>query len=125
MFIAIVDGEASIRRALCRLLRAFGFEAHAFQSGTEFLGVVDVARLDCVVLDLHTAGMNGVEVQSRLRERGSRVPVIMMSGHDPLEARAASVAAGSAAFVAKPLDGQVLIATIENVTGALARQVES
>jgi FixJ family two-component response regulator len=123
--IAIVDGEASIRQALERLLRTFGFETHAFRSGEDFLGSLCVAQPDCVILDLHTAGMNGAEVQRRLKERGSRAPVIMISGHDPLEAQAISEAAGSEAFVAKPLDGQLLIATIERVTGALVQHVGS
>src|SRR5262249_9353740 len=98
---------------------------HAFGSGEDFLGSVHVTRPDCVILDLHTAGMNGAEIQQRLRECGSRVPVIMISGHDPLEAQIVSEAAGSEAFVAKPLDGQLLIAAIEKVTGALVQNAES
>jgi FixJ family two-component response regulator len=123
--IAIVDGEASIRQALERLLRTFGYETRSFQSGEDFLGSVHAAQPDCVILDLHMAGMNGVAVQSRLKECGLRVPVIMISGHDPLEAQATSDAAGSEAFIAKPLDGQLLAATIANVTGASTQHVES
>lgn len=116
--IAIVDDDESIRRALERLLRTFAFETRAFGSGPEFLAAVKAFRPDCVILDLHMEGMNGLDVQRHLVRIGTQSPVIMISGHDNSRARAEAMDLGVEAFLAKPVDGPLLVSVIEKSLAA-------
>lgn len=117
--IAIVDDDASIRRALDRLLRAFAFETQTYGSGPEFLAGVHGFRPDCVILDLHMEGMNGLDVQRHLTRIGSHAAIIMISGHDNAQAKAESLSLGAEAFLSKPVDGQLLISTVERLVGSV------
>lgn len=64
--IVVVDDEESVRKAVQRLLRPAGMNVKTFASGANFLDAVDLYPIDCVVLDLHLAGINGFEVQASL-----------------------------------------------------------
>lgn len=116
--IAIVDDDPGVLRALGRLLRSANFEVEAFSSGTEFLlDKKSDIRFDCLVLDLHMPGATGFDVQVRLAQRGNKVPIVIITGHDSPEARARSLALGAKRFLCKPVDEAALLATIDSVSG--------
>ena len=81
-YVAIVDDEEPVRKALKRLLRASGLEAEGYASGKDFLEASAQREPDCVVLDLHMPAMTGVEVQEELRRLGKSLPVIVVTAHD-------------------------------------------
>ena len=110
--VAVVDDEAAVRKALQRLLRSFGMEVETFPSGAEFLEAMRTREPDCVVLDLHMPGVNGFEVQTRLAESGTRLPVVVITGHDTVETKARVMNAGAAAYLLKPIDERVLLDAI-------------
>src|SRR3978361_520763 len=85
--IAVLDDEEPVRRALERLLRSAGIGVVAFATGVEFLGQLDILKPDCLILDLHMADLNGFDVQAKLNELGSQLPVVVITGHDTVEAR--------------------------------------
>jgi len=114
--IAVVDDEAHVRKALERLMRGAGFEVATYSSGPEYLAVLAVDPPDCVVLDVHMPGVDGLEVQSSMRASGSHVPVIIITGHDSVEAAINALAGGAFAFLRKPVDGAELIAAITRAT---------
>jgi FixJ family two-component response regulator len=116
--IAVVDDEESVCRALTRLLRSAGMEATTFSSGAQFIESLKTHRPHCVVLDLHMPEMSGFDVQARLLESGVRVPVIIMTGHDSPETRDRALSMGPAAYLRKPVDGEVLL---DAIAVALAR----
>src|SRR5256885_10718052 len=96
LLLAIVDDDASVCRAMRRLVRAHGMEAESFNSGQELLD--RLARPpsfhpDCVVLDLQMPGMNGLEGQQRLL--GSGVPGLFITAHDEPGARERALTAGA------------------------------
>ncbi len=107
-FVAVVDDDEAVRRALARLVRSLGFEAEVFSSGEDFLTALATRRPDCVVLDLNMPRVSGFDVQARMAEAHVRVPVIVITGHDSPEARARALGGGASAYLCKPLDGQVL-----------------
>jgi FixJ family two-component response regulator len=119
--VAVVDDDLSVRRALERLLRAAGFDAVIFASAHELFYFLESQHADCLVLDLHMPGMNGLEVQRRLSQCGYRVPVIVVTGHDEPQSRSQCLSAGAAAYFAKPLDDKALLGAIEAAMTADAK----
>jgi FixJ family two-component response regulator len=122
-FIAVVDDEPSVRKALERLLRAAKFEVVTFDSGAAFLSSVPDRRPDCVVLDLHMPGMNGFDVQSRLAENpAARIAVIVITAHDSPTSQQRAMAGGAAAYLRKPVDARPLLEAIRGaITGSVSQ----
>jgi FixJ family two-component response regulator len=114
--IAVVDDEEPVRKALERLLRSAGMDVATFPSGAVFLDSLPLRRPDCLVLDLHMPGVNGFEVQARLAKSGSRLPVVIITGHDTPEARARARDGGAAAYLLKPIDERTLLDAIAAAT---------
>jgi FixJ family two-component response regulator len=114
-FIAIVDDEEPIRRALVRLLRSAGLEAEAFECGSAFLESLSRRTPRCVVLDIHMPGLSGLDVQARLAESWPRLPVIFITGHHSPETRERVLASHPLAYLAKPVHDQLLLDAIATV----------
>ena len=111
-FVAIVDDEEPVRKALCRLLRASGLNAEAFSSGQTFLDSIVARQPDCAILDLHMPGLSGLQVLQQLQSSRFSVPTIVITGHDEPQTRERCLSAGASAYLRKPLDGEVLLETI-------------
>lgn len=113
--IAIVDDDASVCRAVKRLLRSFSMDAETFSSGQSFIDLVEAMpsfQPDCVILDVQMPGMNGLEVQQRLVKSGHGIPVIFITAHDELGVREKALGGGALAFLRKPFDDELLIRTL-------------
>jgi len=111
-FVAIVDDEDPIRRALERLLRAAGLHAQGFATGSDFLAGLGERRPDCLILDLHMPGMSGLELLRQLQAMDLRLPVVVITAFDEPGSRARCIDAGAAAYLRKPLDHRVLLNAI-------------
>lgn len=111
--IAVVDDEESILKGLERLLRSAGLTAKTFSSGVEFLRSLQDSAPDCVLLDLNMMPMNGFTVLDRLALTNRNLPVIVMTGDDSEEIHQAAVNRGVAAFLRKPVEGEVLLDAID------------
>jgi FixJ family two-component response regulator len=112
-----VDDDASVRKALTRLLRASGHEVEAFDSGDEFLESVKTEIPDCLVLDVHMPSINGLEVQTELLARGMGVPTIFITAYDDNALRERALAQGAVAYLRKPLTEQTLLDAIAMAVG--------
>lgn len=114
----IVDDDDSVRRGLCRLMRAAGFVPKDYDSPERFLSD-DIARDTpaCVLLDIAMPCLSGTEVQSRLRAIGVKIPVIVVSARDEDEIRHLARELGAKFFFRKPVDDQALLDAIAWVTG--------
>ena len=117
-FIAVVDDEESVRKALKRLLRAAGLEAEGYASGQAFLDGAVARQPDCVLLDLHMPSMSGEQVLWHIAHMTRRPPVVVITAHDTPETREQCLAAGAAAYLRKPLDDRLLLNAI---SAALSR----
>lgn len=113
--IAIVDDDASVRKALERLLKAAGFEATSFASALEFLQGGLAKAPECLVLDIHLGGMNGFELYEQLVTRGSTVPVIFITAHDDAPTREHARQIGSSGYLRKPFEQHALLGAIYHV----------
>ncbi|HYH41301.1 MAG TPA: response regulator [Burkholderiales bacterium] len=113
LIIAIVDDDASVCRALERLVRSLGFEGATFSGGQHFLdalsGPVPILP-DCAVLDIHMPGMTGIELQQRLA--GTGLPIVFITAHDDPVLRKQALTAGAKAFLRKPFDDELFVETL-------------
>ena len=111
-YVAIVDDEEPVRKALKRLLRASGLEAETYASGKDFLEASALRRPDCVVLDLHMPDMSGFQVLNEMRAAQRMLPTVVITAYDEPGAREQCLAAGAAAYLRKPLDEKLLLNAI-------------
>jgi len=112
-FVAVVDDDDSVSRAIKRLLRSTGLAADTFKTGDDFLDMVEAIpsyRPACIVLDVQMPGSSGLEVQRRLA--GSGIPVVFITAHDEAGVREQALAAGAAAYLRKPFNDEVLIKAV-------------
>ena len=113
--VMIVDDDDSIRKAVRRLMKSYGFAVETFASAEEFLGSDRLAKTSCLILDIHMPGMNGLELQKRLVASGSVVPIIFITAFTDDRARAQAMSAGAAGYLAKPFSDDELLNCIHSV----------
>lgn len=113
--ICIVDDDSSLRRALGRLIRSFGFEVHLHASGSECLDETFIDRATCLIVDVSMPQMDGFELHALLEASGRGVPTVFISGQvgQGYEERAASLDA--VAFLNKPCHAAMMHDAIKTV----------
>jgi FixJ family two-component response regulator len=107
--ISIIDDDASVRLATNNLVRSIGYVAHTFASAEEFLLSTEMNDTSCIIADVQMPEMTGVELQSLLRSRGSRIPFIFITAYPEERIRTQVLHAGATCFLSKPFDGITLI----------------
>jgi FixJ family two-component response regulator len=116
--IAVVDDDASLRRALRNLLRSVGYRAAAFASAEEFLQASPLQDTACVIVDVRMPGMSGLELQQHLATIQCPVPLIFITAHGDAEARTRALRAGAVDFLYKPFSEEVLLRAIQSALQA-------
>ncbi len=115
----IVDDDPSIRDALSLLLAVEDYRVAVFGDAESFLKAFRKEWCGCVLLDIRMPGMDGLELQKRLIQLGSDLPVIVMTGHGDVASAREAFRAMAVDFLEKPLDQRKLLAAIAE---AFARQ---
>ena len=115
-WIAVVDDDPAVLKALSRLLRSRAFLVHTYESGQEFLASLAKGLPACVIVDLQMPAMSGLELKQHLARDGLDIPTILITSH-----RDASLdeheKAGLVAFLHKPLQDLNLFAAIDKALG--------
>ena len=116
----IVDDDVSFQTALRRRLQLAGYEVEIYSSAEQFLDQQpnDNDRSGCLLLDVRIPGLSGPELQGRLHEAGSTLPIVFVSAHTDINTAVQAVKAGADDFLIKPVTSDVLLAAIER---AIAR----
>jgi FixJ family two-component response regulator len=122
--VAIVDDDASVRATTDSLLRSLGYTVHTFASAEELLQSDRLNDLSCVITDVQMPGMNGVELQDHLRNKGYRVPFIFFTAFPDEKVRARALAAGAICYLTKPFDGESLVRGLQAAVKAQDGQAE-
>ena len=117
MNIAVVDDDASVRKAMTRLFQNTPYRARTFGSPDEFLVQLDGATPGCLVVDFHMPRMNAAELLEHLGQKGVRIPTIVMTAFDEPETRHRCMAAGASAYFKKPVHRAELLAAIGTLIG--------
>ena len=102
-FVYVVDDDAAFRVAIERRLKQAGYEVASYPSAENFLGnLPSESELGCVLLDVRMPGLSGPELQGRLRELGSTLPIVFLTGQSDLPTTVWTIKAGAEDFLIKP-----------------------
>jgi FixJ family two-component response regulator len=123
-WIAIVDDDPAVLKALTRLLRTRAFQTKAYGSGQEFLAALPDGLPECLILDLQMPEMTGLELQQHLARRGIQIPTIVITALGDIGVRERCVSAGAVAFLSKPVQSTSLFAAIDDAS-AISRKRNS
>jgi FixJ family two-component response regulator len=118
LVIAIVDDDDSVRRALRRLMVSLSFRPVDYSSGEAFLSSLETCVPACVLLDLHMPGRNGLQVLEAMRQRGIKVPAVVITANMQTEMRDQCMEAGAVAYLNKPLERDLVLSVIQRATMA-------
>ena len=126
--IHIVDNDAAILDALRLLLATEGYAVHTHQSARRFLDTIQQDDCGCVVAEMHMPEMGGMGLLAALNERGSYMPVIIITANGDVPLAVATKKQGVFDNLKKPLDGGNLLASIHaafdaHINSASARRV--
>ena len=114
-FIAAVDDDFRIRESMASLLESAGYAPLVFSSAEDFLLSGALATAMCVITDVRMPGMNGIELQRRIRRERPRLPVILISAHHDAEVRQTAIHEGAVDVLYKPFDATDLLTIIQSV----------
>ena len=120
-WIAIVDDDPFVLRALARLLRTRALQPRTFESAGDFLGALSEGLPQCLIVDLQMPEMSGLELQQHLSRVGIEIPTIVITAHADGQARERCECAGAIAFLKKPLQEETLFAAIHKASRAAMR----
>ena len=117
--IYVVDDDASFQTAIQRRLQKEGYQVEIFSSAQQLLDRrPDQAEPGCILLDVRLPGLSGPELQRRLNELGSTLPIVFITGHADISTTVQALKAGADNFLTKPVQSDELVGAIER---ALAR----
>jgi RNA polymerase sigma factor (sigma-70 family) len=109
----IVDDDPAVRDSLDLLLRLRGYRTRTFDSGDALLAAVEGDAHGCIVLDLRMPGTDGLAVQQALHARAIALPIIVLTAHGDAASARDALKGGAFDFLEKPVDDEVLVATID------------
>ena len=117
----IVDDDASFRTAMARRLKNAGYEVAVYPSAQDLLDrLPDENEPGCILLDVRIPGLSGPELQDRLSELGSTLPIVFLSGYADVQTTVRAIKGGAEDFLTKPVSSEDLFAAVER---ALAHQL--
>src|ERR1700722_20056933 len=116
----IIDDDRGMRQAIHDLVESVGLRAESFATGEEFLGMRQIGRPSCLVLDVRLPRMSGLDFQRRLAESGLQIPIIFVTAHGDIPMSVKALKSGAVEFLTKPFRDQDLLDAIQQ---ALERDV--
>jgi len=118
----LVDDDASVRRALGRLIKSAGHNVQTFASAREFLGTkTGSEEAACLVLDVRMPGLTGMDLQRELQTINRNVPIVFITGHGDIPMSVKAMKAGAVDFLSKPVKDTDLLRAIERAIARACR----
>src|SRR5881398_3670521 len=114
----LLDDDASMLKALGRLLNSAGFAVEKFSNPADFLSELQQRECRVAVLDVWMPDMNGLEVQTCLRRDSPETRVIFITGRDDPLVRQNALDAGALAFLAKPFDDEFMVQLVRKAAAS-------
>ncbi|OSJ17145.1 DNA-binding response regulator [Bradyrhizobium canariense] len=114
----VVDDNASLRTSIKQLLEAAGYRVITYASAQQLLDQRPYESKGCILLDVRMPGLSGLELQRRLTELGSTLPIIFLTGYPDTSITVKAVKAGADDFFTKPVRAEELVTAVQS---AIAR----
>jgi len=111
----VVDDDEAVRDSLQWLLEGKDYRVRCFESAESFLSRYDAREVACLIVDIRMGGMTGLELQSRLIEVGSPLPIVFITGHGDVPMAVDSMKKGAMDFILKPFKEDQLVALVERM----------
>lgn len=118
----VVDDDSAFSRTVAELVRTFDYRVRQFESPEEFLVAVETDLPGCVILDIRLPGMDGMEVQERMAERGLILPVIVLTAYAETATTVRSLRNGAVTVLDKPFCREDLIGAIQEAVWLSQRE---
>jgi FixJ family two-component response regulator len=109
----VVEDDPSVREALAGLIRSAGWNVEVFVSAHDFLANSRAAAPSCLVLDVGLPGLSGLDLQARMAELHSDIPIVFITGHGDIPMSVRAMKAGAVEFLTKPFLDQDLLDGIQ------------
>lgn len=122
LLVHIVDDDPAIRRSVGFMLKTSGHKVEAYESGAALLKKCGELDQGCILLDIRMPGMDGLEVQQALQDKGVSLPVIIMTGHGDVTLAVKAMKAGAVDFIEKPFEKDALLSSLQEGFGRLQRR---
>ena len=111
----VVDDDEAVRDSLQWLLEGKDYRVRCFDSGETFLGRYDPKEVACLIVDIRMGGMTGLELQERLIERKSPLPIVFITGHGDVPMAVDTMKKGALDFIQKPFEEEQLVSIVERM----------
>ena len=111
----VVDDDEAVRDSLQWLLEGKEYRVRCFESAESFLSRYDAREVACLIVDVRMGGMTGMELQSRLIEAHSPLPIVFITGHGDVPMAVDSMKKGAMDFIQKPFKEDQLVALVERM----------
>lgn len=108
----VIDDDEGVREGLTILLAESGFTVRSYRSGLEFLERLATAQAGVIISDIRMPGIDGLELQQRLKTAESNLPIIFITGHGDIQMAVRAIKDGASDFIEKPFDDEILIAAV-------------
>ena len=118
----IVDDDQGIRHAMSLLMKSVGLRHEVYASANEFLEAHNGSENGCLVLDIRMPGMGGLELQDKLIELKSGIPIIFITGHGDIPMAVEAMQKGAVDFIQKPFRDQELLDRIADALDTASKQ---
>ena len=115
--VVAVDDDVRVRDSIESLVDSAGYAAVVFASAEDCLDSDALSHATCVIADVRMPGMDGIELQRRIRLTRPKLPIIFISAHYEEETRERALLGGAADFLYKPFDVASLLASIRQAVG--------
>ncbi|GAB3358709.1 MULTISPECIES: response regulator transcription factor [Giesbergeria] len=111
----VVDDDEAVRDSLQWLLEGKDYRVRCFDSAESFLARYDQREIACLIVDVRMGGMTGLELQDRLLERKSPLPIVFITGHGDVPMAVNTMKKGALDFIQKPFNEDELVHLVERM----------
>lgn len=108
----LIDDDEGVRQGLAFLLATAGLAVRVYESAVAFLQSIETLQPGCIISDVRMPGIDGLELQRRLKQLGVNLPVIIMTGHADVPLAVEAMKAGAIDFIEKPFDDTLLLQAV-------------
>jgi two-component system response regulator FixJ len=108
----VIDDDEGVREGLTILLAEAGFTVRAYKSGLEFIERLATAQSGVILSDIRMPGLDGLELQQRLKTTENNLPIVFITGHGDIQMAVRAIKEGASDFIEKPFDDELLVSAV-------------